>query len=180
MNDEEKSPLENKVYVLTGDGRGKTSAALGQVLLAASHKMKTCVIFFMKAEHQLGEYKTLCSLPNVQWTSFGRPKVLRASDMKGVDVERARKAMEYALAAVKSAEWDLIVLDEINNARHYGLIDVDDIVRLISHKQKETALILSGKYVDGKVAGMADFISHYKKIKHPYDRGILARKGFDY
>jgi cob(I)alamin adenosyltransferase len=175
-----KSPLQKKVYVLTGDGRGKTSAALGQVLLGASHNMKTCVILFMKAEHQLGEYKTLCSLSNVHWVSFGRPKVLRASDMKAVDVDRARKAMEYALAAVKSVEWDLIVLDEINNARHYGLIDVGDIMSLITSKLKESTLILSGKYVDERVAGMADFVSHFKNIKHPYDSGILARKGFDY
>ena len=180
MNDKATSPLEKKVYVLTGDGRGKTSAALGQVLLAASHKMKICVVFFMKAEHEFGEYKALCSLPNVRWASFGRAEVLRASDMKKVDIECARRAIDYALDAVKSTEWDLIVLDEINNARHYGLIDVNDIVTLITQKQKETALILSGKYVDEQVAGMADFISHFQNIKHPYDSGILARKGFDY
>jgi cob(I)alamin adenosyltransferase len=180
MNDKAASSPRGKVYVLAGDGRGKTSAAMGQVLFAASHKMKTCVVFFMKAEHELGEYKALSSLPDVHRASFGRAGVLRAGDMKGADIERAHKAMDYALAAVKSAEWDLIVLDEINNASHYGLIDVDDIVTLIAQQQKETALILTGKSVDERVAGMADLISHFKNIKHPYDSGILARKGFDY
>jgi cob(I)alamin adenosyltransferase len=180
MNDKATSSLEKKVYVLTGDGRGKTSAAMGQVLLAASHKLKTCVVFFMKAEHELGEYKALSSLPGVHRASFGRAGFLRAGDMKGADIESARKALDYALAAVKSAEWDLIVLDEINNARHYGQIDVDDIVTLIAQKPEKTALILTGKYVDERVAGMADFSSHFKNIKHPYDSGILARKGFDY
>lgn len=153
---------------------------MGQVLLAASQKLTTCVVFFMKPKHDSGEYKTLSNLPHLQWASFGRDKVKRASDLKAMDKGLTRQALDYALSAIKSAKWDLIVLDEINNAVHYKLTKVEDVVKLLLEKPRRTALILTGKFVDERLVELADNVCHFINIKHPYDKGILARKGIDY
>lgn len=180
MSDELALSFKKGVNILAGEGRGKTSAAMGRVLTAASHGLSVCVIFFLKSTHELAEYKILSSLPRVHWVSFGRAGFMRISDTKEKDRELAGQALDYALDTIKSGKWDLIVLDEVINAAYYGLIRVEDIERLLLKRPDRTALLLTGKFVDRRLAQMVDAVYHFINVKHPYERGILARKGFDY
>lgn len=176
------SLVKNKqglVRVFYGEGRGKTSAALGEVFKANSLGLKVCVVFFLKGKRQDAEYKTLKTL-SVKYATFGRSGFLSQADAKILDTELCRQALDFAETQIDSGKWDMVVLDEINNAQYYDLIKVDDILKLLAMRPVHTSLVLTGKFVDKHVSDLADQVCDFQKIKHPYDKGILARRGFDF
>ena len=174
------APESGAVCVFFGDGRGKTSAALGQVMLAVEAGLSCHIIFFMKATRRGGEYMSLTRLPRVTFESYGRPGFMGASDTTVEDIRLAREALEQASLILEKSNYNLVVLDEIINAVGYGLISVEDVLVLLSRRKPITTVILTGKSIDRKLDEIADVIIEFKKIKHPYDKGILARHGIDY
>ncbi|AII60430.1 cob(I)yrinic acid a,c-diamide adenosyltransferase [Dehalococcoides mccartyi] len=167
------------VQVFYGDGRGKTSAAMGEVWQAVSQGLKVCAVFFMKGKRREAEYNILEKL-QVEYTVFGRSGFLSSADTQAEDSKLCRQALEFAEGQIRSGKWDLVVLDEINNAQYYGFIQARDILKLLSAKPVGTSLILTGKVVDKAVAEEVNLIDECCKVKHPYDRGILARQGIDF
>jgi cob(I)alamin adenosyltransferase len=172
-------PQHGTVKVYYGEGRGKTSAAMGDVLRAVSIGQNVCVVFFMKGLRSGAEYESLKCL-SVEYSVFGRSGFLSGADAHEVDTQLCCQALTYAEEQIGSGKWDLVVLDEINNAKYYGLIAVDDIVKLLTNRPKHTSIILTGKVVDNEVSQHANLVCQFVKIKHPYDKGILAQKGIDY
>jgi cob(I)alamin adenosyltransferase len=168
------------VQVFTGDGRGKTSAALGTVLRSLGHDFKVCVIHFMKGNFPYGEQKVLASLPNVTLQIFGRLSFVDPRNPQEEDKEEARKALAAGRAAVLSGEYDLVVLDEINVASAWGLVSVDDVIKLVREKPKHVELILTGRYADDRLIEIADLVTEMKAVKHPFAKGIKARAGCEY
>ena len=168
------------VQIFAGDGRGKTSAAVGTAIRAAGYGLKVFVVFFMKASQSLGEYKVLTDLPNVKWEAYGRPSFLKLSEAKQEDKELAEKALKAAENAINSGDYDMVVLDEINNAVSYNIVDVEDVKKLVKNKPQEVELILTGRFGNTELYQMADMITELKSIKHPFDKGISARKGIDF
>jgi len=168
------------VRVFTGNGKGKTSAALGTVLRAHGLGLKVYIVFFMKGDYPYGEYKTLGRLTNVTRVSFGHRKFIDPANIKPKEIEQARLALAAARKAVISGDYDLVVLDEINLAAAWKLIALDDVIKLIKEKPENVELILTGRHADTKLIELADHATEMAKIKHPYDNGILARKGIDY
>lgn len=168
------------VHVFTGDGKGKTSAALGIALRAAGHGLKTHITFFMKGEYPYGEQKTLALLPDISMARFGGLEFVDPANVKPEEREQARLALENARVAVHSGHYDLVILDEVNVAAAWKLIDVKDVIRFIKEKPDNVELILTGRYADKDVIALADYVTEMREIKHPFKRGVPSRKGIDY
>jgi len=167
------------VEVFTGDGKGKTSAALGTVLRALGHGLKVFFVFFMKGKFPYGEQKILAQLPNVDLAVYGHGTFVDPNNVKEEEKVEARKALEAARQAMLSDKYDVVVLDEVNIAAAWKLIDVDEVIRLVAEKPEKVELILTGRYADPKIIELADLVTDMVKVKHPYDKGVRSRKGFD-
>jgi cob(I)alamin adenosyltransferase len=169
------------VQVFTGDGKGKTTAALGTVLRAAGHGFKILVIFFIKGESSDGEFKMLPTLPGVEIAKFGMHKWIRdTNNVSPEEKAEAAAALEAAHKAITSGKYDLVVLDEINMAVYFKLITADDVIKLAKDKPAHTELILTGRRADSRIIEIADLVTEMKSIKHPYEKGISAREGIEY
>ena len=168
------------VQVFTGDGKGKTSAALGIVLRALGHGLRVYIAFFMKGDYPYGERNILSRLPNVTIASFGSREFINPADVKPEEIERARQALAAAREAMLSGNYDLVVLDEVNVAVAFKLVELDEVIRLINDKPQNVELILTGRKADTEIIKLADLVTEMLKIKHPYDKGITVRKGIDY
>ena len=168
------------VQVFTGNGKGKTSAALGTVLRASGHGLRVYIVFFMKGKYPYGEFSTLPKLPNVDIASFGLRCLIDPANINPEEIEQAKLALSAARKAMLSGNYDIVVLDEVNVALHFKLIELDEVVRLIGEKPQNVELILTGRYADAKLIELADLVTEMVKLKHPYDKGVKARKGIEY
>ena len=168
------------VHVFTGNGKGKTTAALGTILRAAGHGLRIFIVFFMKGDYDYGEFSTLSRLPHVDMASFGFRHLTDPANIKPEEVEQARLALTAAREAVLSGNYDLVVLDEVNVALGFKLIELDEVVKLIKDKPPDVELILTGRYADTRLIEMADLVTEMVKVKHPFDKGIKARRGIEY
>lgn len=168
------------VQVYTGDGKGKTTAALGTVLRASGQGLKVCIIFFMKGEFPYGEYNALSRLPDVTMENFGSLEFVDPKNIKPEEKEQARLALAASRKAMLSGNYDVVVLDEVNVALVFKLIELEQVMRLIDDRPQNVELILTGRRADSKLIQRADLVTEMVKIKHPYDKGVEARKGIDY
>jgi len=168
------------VQVFTGDGKGKTSAALGTVLRALGHGLRVYIVYFMKGDYPYGERRILSQLSNVDFASFGGKGFVDPANIKPEEKEQARQALAAAREAMLSGNYDLVVLDEVNVAVAFKLIELDEAVKLISDKPKKVELILTGRKADTELVKLADLVTEMLNIKHPYANGVKARRGIDY
>jgi len=168
------------VQVFTGDGKGKTSAAMGAVVRALGHGLKVYIVFFMKGDYSSGERNILSQLPNVTVESFGSEEFIDPANIKPEDREQAKKALAAAGEAMLSGSYDLVVLDEVNLAVAWSLVEVDEVLKLIEDKPEGVELILTGRRADSRLVQSADLVTEMLKIKHPYDEGAAAREGIEY
>ncbi len=168
------------VQVFTGNGKGKTTAALGTVLRAAGHGLKIYIVFFMKGDYDRGEFTALAKFPNVEVSRSGFRKFVDPAHITPEEKEQARLALAAAREAVTGGRYDLVVLDELNVAVGYGLVGLDEVIRLIKERPSHVELIITGRHADQRLIEMADLVTEMVKVKHPYDRGVKARKGIEY
>jgi len=168
------------VQIFTGEGKGKTTAALGVVIRALGHGLRVYIVYFMKGSYPYGEHNILSKLPNVTMDSFGGLEFIDPTNVKPEEKEQARQALTAAREAVLSGNYDLVVLDEVNLAVAWKLVELDEVVKLISGRPQNVELILTGRQADTALVQMADLVTEMLKIKHPYDKGIMARKGVEY
>ena len=168
------------VLVYTGNGKGKTSAAMGAAVRAAGHGKRVHIVYFMKGNSPYGEQVALSSLPNVTFSRFGLTKFVDPNNVTPEDKEEASKSLSAAHQAMISGNYDLVILDEVNIAAAWKLLEIDAVIELIDSKPADVDLILTGRYADQKLIEKADLVTEMKEIKHPYTSGTKARKGIDY
>jgi cob(I)alamin adenosyltransferase len=168
------------IQVYTGEGKGKTTAAMGTVLRALGNDLKVRIIALMKAGQPSGEWNILSGLPNVSITRFGSGPLIDPADITPRDREEASKALAAARQAILGGEYDLVVLDEVNIAVAWKLIDLDEVLRLIEDRPPDVELILTGRGADKEIVKMADIVTEMLNIKHPYNDGVAARRGIEY
>ena len=168
------------VQIFTGNGKGKTTAALGTILRAAGHGLRTFIVFFMKGDYEYGEYDAMRKLPGVDIRQSGFRRFTDPLNIKPEEREQAAAALAAAHEAMLSGRYDLVVLDEVNVALEYKLIEPEVVRELINQKPENVELILTGRYADNNIIEMADLVTEMVKVKHPYDKGIRARKGIEY
>lgn len=165
--------------VFTGEGKGKTSAALGIALRALGHGLRVCIIFFMKGEFPYGEQRALAQLPGIHMKKFGQLTFVDPHNVKDEERKEAEKALEAARQAILGG-YDLVILDEVNVAAAWGLVDVEEVVRLIEEKPAEVSLLLTGRYAPPRILELADMVTEMVEVKHPFRQGQLSKRGIDY
>ncbi len=171
------------VIVYTGDGKGKTTAALGMALRAAGHEKKISIIQFIKNFKNYGELKFVkkhhCG---IQIKSIGKGYVKIKGDKFPFEehVKTAKDALRFAKDKILSKKYDIIVLDEVNIALDKKLLSIKEVTELIQQKPPSLHLVLTGRSAPKKLLQLADLVSEVKEIKHPYKKGIIAQKGIEY
>lgn len=168
------------VEIFTGNGKGKTSAALGVALRALGHGLRVHIVYFMKGNYPYGEQNVLSRLPGISFERFGQETFVDPANVKEEEREQAGKALQAAREAMLSGNYDVVVLDEVNIAASWGLIDTEQVVALIKEKPEKVELILTGRHADARLIELADLVTEMVEIKHPYRQGILSRKGIDF
>lgn len=183
-NNKTKKQKEQKgrglVIVITGDGKGKTTAAFGQALRAAGQGYKVFIIQFMKGR-KYGEYKAVKKyLPGITVNLSGLDSFVMRDNPAKIDIELARKGLEKAKRAIQSGKYDMVVLDEINVALDFNLIDINEVIELIKNRPPDLDLILTGRYAPKKIISLADTVSEVREVRHHYNAGIKDRAGMEY
>jgi len=171
------------VIVYTGKGKGKTTAALGMALRAIGHDHKICMIQFIKGSWHYGEMSSSKRLePEFELTAVGKGFVGILDDKtpKEVHEKIAQEAIQISREKILSEKYDIIILDEINYAVNLGLVEMQQVLDLIKNKPQNVSLVLTGNYVKQEIIDAADLVTEMKEIKHPFQRGIRAKKGIDY
>lgn len=171
------------VIVFTGEGKGKTSAAMGIVMRASGHRQYVSVLQFIKTPQAAGEARAAERLaPEVEFLSLGKGFVNASGGT--VPFAEHKKAAEATLLRARqqaaSGSWDVMVLDEINNAVSLGLLSIDDVLDLVRSKPSKLHLILTGRDAHPALIAAADLVTEMRPVKHPYDRGIPAQQGIDF
>lgn len=167
--------------VYTGNGKGKTTASLGLALRAVGHGQKVCMIQFMKGNENYGEVKSIKRyLPNFKLFQKGLDRFVRKDGAKSEDLVLAAEGMDLAQKIITSQDYDLVILDEINVAVDYNLIEEKKVLDLIASKPCNVTLVLTGRYASQAILETADTISEVKEIKHHYNNGIKAQPGIEY
>jgi cob(I)alamin adenosyltransferase len=168
------------VHVYSGNGKGKTSAAFGLALRALGRGLKVYVIQFIKGGFDYGELHIVDRLPGLTLKAFGRGRFITDTPPSEEDVKLADDAMSLAEQVVKKGEFDVVILDEINVAVSLGLIRVERVLNLIENKPKHVELVLTGRYASEEVIKAAQLVTEMREIKHPFSKGLPARKGIDF
>jgi cob(I)alamin adenosyltransferase len=168
------------IHVYTGEGKGKTTAALGLALRAAGNGLKVLVIQFLKGPEWTGERIAAEKLAaNLQIRPAGRGGVLAPSDITAEDRALAREALDEAGRQTVSRDWDVVVLDEINTACSLGLVDVRDVLGIMEAKPAGVEMVLTGRGAPEEVTERADLVTEMKEVKHYFKRGVTARAGIE-
>ncbi|MEM3579689.1 MAG: cob(I)yrinic acid a,c-diamide adenosyltransferase [Candidatus Bathyarchaeia archaeon] len=168
------------VQVYTGDGKGKTSAAFGLALRAIGRGLKVYIIQFIKGGFDYGELYIVDRLPNLTLKAFGRGKFVTTQPPSEEDVKLAEEALRLAEKTIKSGEYDLVILDEINVALNLKLISLEKVLELIESKPKHVELVLTGRYAPKEIIDVADLVTEMREVKHPFKRGCQAREGIEF
>jgi cob(I)alamin adenosyltransferase len=170
-----------RIQVFTGEGKGKTTAALGLAVRAIGRGLKVLMIQFLKAPDTSGEHIAVQSLaPLLIIKAMGREGFIGEEGPETRDSRMAELALEEARAAMLSGSYDVIILDEVNMAVHLGLISTQTLLDFLDSKPAKVELVLTGRYARPEIVSRADLVQEMKKIKHHFDEGGKARKGFEY
>ncbi len=174
---------EGLVIVYTGKGKGKTTAALGMALRAIGYNHKVCMIQFIKGSWHYGEMTSSKRLePEFELTAVGKGFVGIMDDKSPIEDHKkiAQEALKIAQEKISSKKYDIIILDEINYALNLNLIELDDVLKIISDKPDSVNLVLTGNHAKDEIIEKADLVTEMREIKHPFKLGIRAKKGIDF
>ena len=172
------------VMVHTGNGKGKTTAALGLSLRAWGDGLRVLILQFIKGSWKYGELEALRALGEIDGRievrrcgkGFSRRDAAHQEEHK----QAAEKAHQEAVDEIQSGRWDLIVLDEINYAVKFGLLEIAQVLALLDQKPPALHLLLTGRDAAPELVERADLVTEMKLIKHPYQKGIKAQKGIEF
>jgi len=167
------------VHVYTGNGKGKTTAALGLALRAMGNDLHVAMVQFMKCPQYYGEYEISKSLKNFTLLPMGRDCLVHEGKAKQEDYDCAAAALEKGRELLHSGKYDLVILDEVNVTVMMGLLKVEDVVKVVKERPPHVEMVLTGRYAPTEIVELADLVTEMKLIKHPYDRGIQARDGIE-
>ena len=174
-----ESAEKGTVQVYTGNGKGKTTAALGAALRAVGHGRRVAMIQFMKGR-LYGELAAVKKLAGFTIEQHGRDEFVDPKNPDTVDVELAERGWRRAEELVREPDLDMLILDEINVAVSFKLIALERVLGLVRRKPARLELILTGRYAAPELVELADTVTEMKEIKHHFASGVKARKGIEY
>ena len=179
MNEETKGLL----VVYTGNGKGKTTAAMGMCVRAVGYNWNICLIQFVKGSWKYGELKGIKRLePNVELHVIGEGFVGIVDDTKDIEEHRraAKNGIKLAVEKISSGEYPLVILDELNVALDLGLVSDEDVRQVLQARGEKQHLVITGRNAADWLIDEADLVTEMVEVKHPYQKGILAQKGIDW
>jgi cob(I)alamin adenosyltransferase len=171
---------QGMVQVYTGDGKGKTTAALGLALRAAGYQLRVQILQFLKGWPSYGELRGVQFLPTVTLRQFGRESFVNPRHPQAIDFELAAKGLAAAREAMLGGQVDILILDEINSAIDLGLLQLADVLSLLDERPAQVELVLTGRGAPEALCQRADLVTEMRAVKHPYDGGIDGREGIEY
>jgi len=175
-----KEKRRGLVLVNTGDGKGKSSSAFGMVFRAAGWGMKVCVIQFIKGQWQTGEQKAASRFDNIEWHALGDGFTWDTKNPEQ-DIKTSRDIWEFSKEKIRSGQFDVVVLDEINYCCGYNWISGAEIGEFIRHeKPAGLHLILTGRNAATEIIEIADTVTEMGKIKHAFEQSIKAEQGIEF
>jgi cob(I)alamin adenosyltransferase len=168
------------IQVYTGNGKGKTTAAIGQVVRAAGFGLKSYFLMLMKEFpyneiNSLERFNDLIEVVQVGKDDFVYKKELPSQE----EILKIRNSLEIFTEKMLSKKYDLLVLDEVFVSIYFGLLTIDDVLKIIKQKPESVELILTGRYCPQEIIDAADLVTEMKEIKHYYQKGILSRRGIE-
>jgi cob(I)alamin adenosyltransferase len=166
------------IIVYTGNGKGKTTAALGLALRSIGYGKRVVLIQFMKGR-ETGEILAAKKILGLEIYQFGRKDFVDPKNPKKEDLDLASKGLEFAKKTAKKKP-DILILDEINVAVKFGLLKLEDVLKLIGATPKNTTLVLTGRYAPKEIIRKADIVTEMAEIKHHFKKSAKAIKGIDY
>lgn len=181
--EKESSSNDGIVIVYTGNGKGKTTASLGVALRAIGHGLRVCMVQFIKGEWHYGELNSIKKLePDFELIVAGKGFIGIIDDDHAFEehVRAARTALDIVEQKISLDTFDIVILDEINYAVHLGLLQLVDVLKILQNRPKHLSLILTGNHACEEIIMLADLVTEMKEIKHPYKKGIKAKRGIDF
>ena len=168
------------IQVYTGDGKGKTTCALGLALRAAGQGFQVFIIQFMKGR-QTGESRAAARLaPEVTLRYFGRPGLMNLKAPAPEDLALMRQAWDLAREVLAAGKHDLVILDEINLCLTYGLVPLEEALEVLQHRPPWVEVILTGRQAPPELLALADLVTEMRPVKHYYQAGVKARRGIEW
>lgn len=170
------------IIVNTGPGKGKTTAAMGTALRAVGQGMKVLMLQFLKGSWHYGELDAVKAFgDNFVMRQMGRGFVkVGGAEADPEDVRMVEEAWREAREAILSSQWDLIILDEINYAISYGMLDPAQVVETLKKKPEMVHVILTGRNAHPTIVDLADTVTEMRQVKHAYEKGVMAQRGIEY
>jgi cob(I)alamin adenosyltransferase len=171
------------IIVYTGPGKGKTSAALGTAMRAVGQGMKVLMVQFIKGSWHYGELETarLLGDERLKILPMGRGFVkVGAEKPDPEDVRLVEEAWDFARARILNGEYDLVILDEINYAISYKMLDAQAVTEVLDRKPALVHVVLTGRNAHPSIIERADLVTEMREVKHPYQKGIAAQRGIEY
>lgn len=172
--------MKGLIEVYTGNGKGKSTAAFGLALRASGRGLKSIIIQFMKQGTSYGEHFAIEKIKNIEIVSFGTPKFVNFKNPSKEDIDLAKEALEFSKKAINSIKYDIVILDEINIALHFKLIELEKVIDMLKNKPESVEVILTGRSAPNELIEIADLVSEIIEVKHPYQKGFGAREGIEY
>ena len=171
--------IKRYIQVYTGNGKGKTTAALGLSIRAAGHGLKTYIGQFMKGQHY-GELTALRDNPLITIEQYGDIECIHRNQVTQKHKDQAEQGLIKSRDAMLSGQYDMVILDEINVTIWFGLLTVKQVLKFLDQRPQSVEVILTGRYAPQEFIEYADLVSEMKEVKHYYhDQGILARDGIE-
>jgi cob(I)alamin adenosyltransferase len=169
------------ILLYTGNGKGKTTAALGQVLRASGHGFKVAIVQFIKNMVNTGEIKAAKKIfaEHLDIYPMGSGFTWDAKDTEELR-RAAEKGWNLAREKIESGQYCMVILDELTYALNYGLLDQDEILTFLKNKPEKLHVIITGRDASDKLIDLADLVTEMKEIKHPYQKGVKATKGIEF
>ncbi|HDD25452.1 MAG TPA: cob(I)yrinic acid a,c-diamide adenosyltransferase [Chloroflexi bacterium] len=166
------------VQVYTGDGKGKTTAALGLALRASGHGLRTYIGQFMKGQ-SYGELNALREHPLITIEQYGDVRCIHREEVTPAHISQAQAGLDRAREALLSQEYAIVVLDEVNVSIWFGLLTVEDVLAFLDIRPPQVEVILTGRRAPQELIERADLVTEMVEVKHYYQQGVLARKGIE-
>jgi len=168
-----------EIIIVKGAGKGKTTFSLGLLARTFFSGRKGVIIQFMKG-YPYSEVSLLQTLPGIRIEQTGTPDFVKRGDPGKIDKSEAQRGLDIAVRLCKSGKLDLMVLDEINVAVDYGLVEEEKVLGFLSSCFSISRIVLTGRYPSSRLISIADRVITMNEIKHPFNSGIMARKGIDF
>lgn len=178
-----KKERKGLIIVHTGNGKGKTTAAMGMALRGVGHNLKILMVQFIKGTWKYGELEAAQKLhPNFELIPMGKGFIefKNGGGPSPEDRKAVYDAWEFSKESIDSNKYDMIIFDEINTALSYGMLDLDDVLHAMENKPERLHVVLTGRNAHSKIIDIADLVTEMKEIKHPYKKGIEAQKGIEF